>query len=107
MSKPREEPPEAWDISEEWDIKHSGDDRYDIWWVVTGEIEQGGSAKNIIVWHWHTPTVEGWSERWIGSHCGNHTVVQVEPLTLTASLACGDGGCTWHGFLENGVWRSV
>lgn len=34
-----------------------------------------------------------------------HTVVQRDPLTITASVACGD--CNIHGWVTNGEWIPV
>lgn len=33
---------------------------------------------------------------------GKHTIVSVDPLTITPSLACEV--CGWHGFVTNGRW---
>lgn len=102
MGRSREETPDTW---ADWGgkILHAG---ADIYYTIVGDgIEQGGKASNVWVWHWHRPP-NGQPERWELAACGLHTVVQVEPLTLTASLACYDG-CPSHGFLENGQWRAV
>lgn len=99
MGKPKEETPDQWSPLQP--MNHAG---ADIYWYQAGPIEAGGNADNIWVYHWHMPA-EG-AHRWTLSKCGLHTVVQVEPLTLTASLACEDG-CPSHGFLENGSWRAV
>jgi hypothetical protein len=43
---------------------------------------------------------------WCPAGVGAHTLVQVEPLTITASVywpAC----CGLHGFITDGVWRGV
>lgn len=34
-----------------------------------------------------------------------HTIVQREPLTIVASIACGD--CPIHGWVTNGAWVSA
>lgn len=97
MSKAYEEKPDTW---ADWaDVKHAGGDLY--YTIVGDGIVEGGKASNVWVWHWHTPT--GLPARWQLSGCGLHTVIQAEPLTIRASLACEDG-CTWHGWLTNGVW---
>lgn len=67
-----------------------------------GQLEVGGKASDVWVWHWHTPA-EG-AHRWALSACGLHTVLQADPLTLDPSLACDDG-CPSHGYIRNGVWE--
>lgn len=101
MGKPFEEKPDTW---ADWGgkVQHVGGDIY--YSVIGDGIEQGDKASNIWVWHWHTPT--SGEARWQLSACGLHTVQQVEPLTLSPSLACEDG-CPSHGYIENGVWRAV
>jgi hypothetical protein len=69
-----------------------------------------------------TPLRADFSEHWRGpywlvctpnGHVGNlanHTVVEHEDGTITASpsiLISGPRGMLWHGYLERGVWRSV
>lgn len=40
---------------------------------------------------------------WIDITSGKrHKLVQLEPLTITASIACR--GCAFHGFITNGHW---
>lgn len=34
---------------------------------------------------------------------GGHTVVSIDPVTITPSCGCSD--CGLHGFLTNGVWK--
>lgn len=102
MSKPYEEKPDTWAVWGDRGIEHAGGD---IYYTIVGDgIEQGGKASNVWVWHWHTPI--GLEPRWQISGCGLHDVVQVEPLTLSPSLACEDG-CPSHGYIEQGHWRSV
>ena len=36
-------------------------------------------------------------------HGGGHTVVSIDPVTITPSCGCDD--CGLHGFLTDGVWR--
>lgn len=101
MGKSFEEKPDTW---AQWGgrIKDAGGD---IFYSIIGDgAHQGGKAGNVWVWHWHTPT--NGQARWQLSACGLHEVVQVEPLTLSPSLACEDG-CPSHGFLVDGRWRSV
>lgn len=104
MVRTREETPDKWATWGDMEVKHAGADIY--YTIIADGVVQGGKASNVWVWHWHHPTTSGVEPRWQLSGCGLHTVVQVEPLTLTASLACDDG-CDSHGFLENGAWRSV
>lgn len=102
MSHPREETPDQWADWGGQPILHAG---ADIYYSIIGEgIEVGGKAANVWIWHWHTPA--DLPARWQLSGCGLHDVLQVEPLTLSPSLACEDG-CPSHGYIENGVWRSV
>lgn len=102
MGKPRSEPPNTWDTWKEMSIRDAGSE---IYYAIVGEgIVQGESADNVWVWHWHTPT-EG-AERWALSSCGLHTVKEVEPLTLSPSLAC-ENGCPSHGYIVDGIWRPV
>lgn len=99
MSKPFSEPPPEWSPLQP--LQHVGGATY----IYLGEgVTPGGTGAEVIVYHWHTPTTEGLEHRWLASYCGNHTVVSVEPLTMTASLACGDGGCQWHGWITDGRW---
>lgn len=40
---------------------------------------------------------------WIDVTSGTrHKIVQLEPLTITASIACE--GCAFHGFITDGHW---
>lgn len=66
-------------------------------------IALGPSPAETIVWHW----CEGRqpAPAWEGAYISNHTIVQREPLTITASLACRS--CPWHGFITDGRWRAV
>lgn len=101
MSKPREETPDTW---ADWGdkIQHAG---ADIYYSIIGDgVKVGEKASNVWVWHWHR--APGHDERWQLAACGLHTVEQVEPLTLSPSLAC-ENGCPSHGYIENGSWRSV
>lgn len=45
------------------------------------------------------------------ANLGNHTVIEYEDGTITVSpsilVSDGDGGHSWHGFLEKGIWREV
>lgn len=101
MSRSFEEKPVDW---ADWGAKIH-DAGGDVFYSIIGEgIEVGGQAHNVWVWHWHTPT--NLEPRWQLSGCGRHDVVQVEPLTLSPSLACEDG-CPSHGYIEQGKWRSV
>jgi hypothetical protein len=102
MTKAYEEKPDEWGQWGDGEVKHAGGDIY--YTVIPDGIEAGGKATHVWVWHWHTPT--DLPARWQISGCGLHTVEQVEPLTLSPSLACEDG-CPSHGFLENGQWRGV
>lgn len=102
MSKPYEDKPDTWVQWGDGRIKHAGGDIYYI--IIADGVSVGGKAENVWVWHWHTPT-EG-KARWALSGCGNHDVQQVEPLTLSPSLAC-EGGCPSHGYLRNGEWQAV
>lgn len=102
MTKPYEEKPDEWAQWGDHEIKDAGDDIY--YTIIAEGVEVGGKATNVWVWHWHTPT--GVEPRWQISGCGLHTVEQVEPLTLSPSLAC-EGGCPSHGFLQNGRWNGV
>lgn len=36
---------------------------------------------------------------------GRHVVVSTDPLTVTPSILCSD--CGIHGFITDGIWRSV
>lgn len=102
MTKPYEEKPDQW---ADWggDVKHAGGDIY--YSIIGDGIEVGGKATNVWVWHWHTPSGDV-PDRWQLRGCGLHDVVSVDPLTLSPSLACEDG-CPSHGYIEQGVWRSV
>lgn len=102
MGKPREEPPDQWATWKEGSVIGVGGEVY--YTIVAEGIKAGDDGHNVWVWHWHTPT-EG-AHRWSLSSCGNHSVIQVKPLTLAPSLAC-ENGCPSHGFLENGIWRAV
>lgn len=97
MSRTFEEKPPTWtDWANVVDVGH------DIFYAIVGEgIKEGDKAHNVWVWHWHTPT--NMPARWQLSACGNHTVVQVDPLTLVNSLACEDG-CPSHGWITDGRW---
>lgn len=66
-------------------------------------IALGPSPAETIVWHWCTGAQP--DPRWDGAFISNHTIVQREPLTITASLACRD--CSWHGFITDGKWISA
>lgn len=105
MSKSYDEKPDTWADWGTNGFKHAGGDIY--YTVISGEenLEVGGKASNVWVYHWHTPTnaPEG---RWQLSACGLHTVDAVEPLSLSPSLACEDG-CPSHGYLKEGKWQSV
>lgn len=57
-----------------------------------------------------------WRGRWMAmtpngllGNLGNHEVVEHEDGTITVSPSIlvdnGEGGKSWHGFLERGVWR--
>lgn len=63
-------------------------------------IALGDTPAETIVWHWCTGARP--EARWDGAYITNHTIVQREPLTITASLACRD--CSWHGFITEGKW---
>jgi hypothetical protein len=104
MTKSFGEKPPEW---ADWGNHKIHDAGSDIFYAIIeaeGGIQLGGKASNVWVWHWHTPTAL--PARWQLSACGLHDVVQVEPLTLSPSLACEDG-CPSHGYIENGTWRSV
>lgn len=104
MTKPFEEKPPQWADWGDHDIVDAGSDIY--YSIIAEGVQAGGSAANVWVWHWHTPlTQPDVPARWQLSGCGLHTVVQVEPLTLSPSLAC-EHGCPSHGYLENGHWRN-
>ena len=102
MSRSFEEKPPQWADWGGHEIHDAGGDIY--YSIIADGVTAGGKATNVWVWHWHTPT--GKEPRWQISGCGLHDVQQVEPLTLSPSLACEDG-CPSHGYLENGRWRSV
>jgi hypothetical protein len=96
VSLPRSQPPTTWDLGGAVITDHGLD-------VYTGLADENGKP---ISWHWcdgEANQREDFPGRWIGARCSLHTVVQVEPLTLSPSLLCND--CGWHGFLVDGVWR--
>lgn len=42
---------------------------------------------------------------WIDVTSGaKHRIVSRDPLTIVASIACGQGGCGFHGFVRDGHW---
>lgn len=102
MGHTYDEKPDQWADWGGHEILHAGGDIY--YSINADGVKVGDKAANVWVWHWHTPN--GLPARWQLSGCGLHDVIQVEPLTLSPSLACEDG-CTSHGYIENGVWRSV
>ena len=103
MHKPQSKPPDTWTEHPLFDkIKSVGGGVY---YAILGDgIEVGGSAANVWIWHWHTP--KDGVHRWTLAQCGRHKVLQVDPLTLHPSLAC-EGGCSNHGWIQNGVWKSA
>lgn len=101
MGKNFEEKPTEWANWGDGQIQDAGGD---IYYALVGAVVQNQKAEKVWVWHWHMPT-EG-THRWQIAACSLHTVEQVEPLTLSPSLACEDG-CPSHGYLENGQWRAV
>lgn len=99
FGKPREEPPSTW-------TDHPLHDRIvdvggGIYYAIVGDVEVGGKASEVWVWHWHTPT-KG-AHRWALAGCGLHTIQRLEPLTLDPSLECEDG-CPSHGWIRDGGW---
>jgi hypothetical protein len=68
-------------------------------------VNLGATSADTIVWHW-CPNGSDDQARWLGAYIPLHTIVQHEPLTITASLACPNG-CPWHGFITNGQWNAV
>lgn len=63
------------------------------------------------LWVWHKCTQALDPENWMGvgwhpAGVGAHTLIQVEPLTITASVywpAC----CGMHGFITDGAYQPV
>lgn len=102
MTKSFEEKPTDWADWGGHEIVDAGNDIF--YSVIADGVKVGGKASNVWVWHWHTPTKDV-PPRWQISACGLHDVLQVEPLTLSPSLACEDG-CPSHGYIENGKWRN-
>jgi len=65
-------------------------------------VQPGDYWKDSHGW-WYAETPKG-----VRSRLGTHTVTMHEDGTITVSpsiLAEADGQCSWHGYLERGVWR--
>lgn len=88
MSTDRAEPPSRWGGAQQ---------------VGTAEvyINLAATPADTIVWHWCSK-----NNRWDGAYIPLHTIVQREPLTITASLYRPDC-CGWHGFITDGQWIAV
>lgn len=99
MTRPKDDPPTNWSP-----IQPLLDVGGGIYVHVGADQEEGAKAEHVLVYHWHTPDND--EPRWELARCGLHTVVQLEPLTLVASLAC-ENGCPNHGFITDGSWRPV
>jgi hypothetical protein len=68
---------------------------------------EGRTIKNLLFWHdCPHPEHAGLRPGWRPTGLGAHTLVQVDPLTITASVYtpfC----CGLHGFITDGVWRDA
>lgn len=89
MSTTRDNPPGNWQVGAE----RIGDS--DVY------LRLGPTPAESIIWHWC-----GKQDRWIGSAITLHTIVQRDPVTIRASLACPDD-CGWHGFITEGRWAAA
>lgn len=103
MGRPKSEPPTTWDSfgGEPYNRSEIQDMGSDIYVCVGPNTEVGEKARDVMIWHWHTPT-EG-AHRWSASMCSLHDVISVDPLELSPSLAC-ENGCPSHGYIRNGSW---
>ena len=69
-------------------------------WVTCNEHDECLKDSNHLL-HWHVcPKVDN---AWDAGGMRLHTVVQVEPLTVTASVFCSDC-CGLHGWITDGKW---
>jgi hypothetical protein len=103
MGNPRSKPPTEWENGLDGIAHVPGSE--DIYVLVGKDVEVGGTAENVLIWHWHRPT-NGDAHRWSAARCSLHQVLSVDPLHLEPSLAC-ENGCSSHGWIRDGHWTDA
>lgn len=69
---------------------------------LSANVLEGAEPAHVLAVHINPSTGEQCrrSPRTIGAH----TIVSRSPLTIRASLACDEPGCSWHGWVTDGKW---
>lgn len=90
--------------------------RLDIAYEWDGAATQPYTIRDLLIWHdcqqrysidqGHAPQFDGMRVGWCPAGVGAHTLVQVDPLTIVASVYWPDC-CGLHGFITNGVWTDA